>query len=437
MGRLFSRRLKSGIVRGMVRRRRSMAKRRAALPLGFRRKLRTKRRRSFGPKRRFSKRRRMMGGRRRGRRSFKGRRKPLMITLNATTMTTPPPLSGIDPTVLTKIPCGTCDATGLLPGSQAEAIQSGTLGSYSFDFSRFASMQLSAGSLSLAAFRSIRFGRGHMSIRRIDTGGTTMVMTDGVLTNHYPINLGNRPVTVRMHYLRLSPGENTSSNWDVDAFLADPRRKTRILRPGRKIRFSFAPLCNMPGRSLATASRQGDGVGGENVILREFQLPGKTKRLGWLPTGFITPLTHAGENTFGLAHTGIGPDRFRIVGSTLMFMFDSDMAGNFQIPLLDATTMTFQQVTFPLVHRVEGCRFTLRGLRLNTSLSLAACPAVAAFPTPFVACPINEHYSMTKFQGSRPIDPVAGPVTGVNVLPMVPLPLTAVDFAQPVPTDPL
>jgi len=287
----------------------------------------------------------------------------------------------------------------------AELAMCGLIGRYNFDFTRWltqsvgAQIGVSPTVQSLAAFfEHIRLGSAYMTFRFIGPSeqvGMTWWNTDLAGTSApLPVNLGK--ANVKMHYIMLNPHEATYFQIATDRkiFMADPRRRSRVCRPGRSIRFKFQPLKFLPPPFLSGYTRDmAATIGGEQVKQQRFSFEPRYKRLGWVPTPYViqtapsTDLpTPPGSNVGQPWGVGLGAQWFRLMSRTLLVMFESDMLGRIyaaNIPPAPPGAGSPYSAYFPsnmssiLVRREEYCSARFRGSRLSNSISTAGVGEIA------------------------------------------------------------
>jgi len=318
---------------------------------------------------------------------------------------------------------------------QAEACISSVLGTYHFDFSRALATSMGPNSSKQAMnYKQVRFGRGSMCIKRIDTGATTGLVLEAASAYGamIPVNLGVKATLLRLHYIRLAPGENSSMFSSRDIFLADPRRRQRFLRQGRQIRFSFSPMSTM-NRHIQTVTRQDVG-GFESTRIRDLTLPQRPKRLGFIPMGCVSQINASGtlEPIDGTTQ-GLGTDLFRLISSEMVFMFEWDGAAPFSytFPGTDPPrTANVCNMMSPLVWRNERCRITMRGTRAILTKSVGMLQSLQTYPTssaiPFLESVMGE----PSLSNATQWDPNTGTggswnPAGGNFFSCVPAPLSA------------
>jgi len=272
---------------------------------------------------------------------------------------------------------------------KCERVVAGVVGAYNMDFTRLVTM-----SAPVAQFTHIRIHKGGMSIKRIDNGATTGIYqtrsaaTPSVITAAGVAQFGVVPSLLRIHYIRLPTSQSTTSDWTIPVFMQDPRRKCRTLRVGRKLSFSFHPVAHLE-KHMTTMTRTSSAGYPEGDHLIDITMPSRDRKLGWVPTGFFTPVTPSATYSPAPIAGGLPRDVARIVGSTVLFVFDWNGAGQFNQeifnfsdpPVADAATQ-YTPTGFPLVTRSEWCKFSVKGLRLSQ----------VSFPGP---CYVNTAYNNT------------------------------------------
>lgn len=345
----------------------------------------------------------------------------------------PPQPGGIGPSdivILPQAPGGTNTIFAV-----AEQPTSLTLMYYAFDFTRQATLAFNnPSSPELSYFKHMRFGKGRMSMTRIDTGGNVMVGVNtganGATAAPIPFTFGSKPTLVRVHYLRLPNSESTSADWSVAVFLADRRRRSRVLRQGRSLSWSFSATANTY-RHMQTVERTAGAPGLETDTIRDVTIPTRQRRLGWIPTGVAAAMSK-NTNFQAAGSSGLNPSINRILGSTILFMFETDVAAPYSIAIpTPATTLNIQNASFPLISRSESCRIFCKGMRDNTTLQVGAMLPVVAYPT--TTHPMFEKASFSALEiGSEVFIPgVTTATAGQNYFATVPGPLTAAEPALP------
>jgi len=296
--------------------------------------------------------------------------------------------------------CPAQPSTDGLSAYRCETALSGVLGQYNMDFTRFVTM-----AAPVASFSHCRIHKGGMSIKRIDTGATTGISSvrsvtagvygafGGATMNQF----GVAPSLLRIHYIRLPTTQSLTSNFDIPTFMNDPRRKCRSLRVGRKISFTFNPVAHTR-RHMTIMSRNANVVPGnpptETDNFQDLVIPGRDRKLGWVPTGLFTTTTSM--NTYEpLAEpevAGLPTNAFRIISTTVLFLFDWNGAGAFSSniynladpPVIDGN-IAYTPVSPPTVTRSEWCKFSVRGLRMSQIQYPGQCTSVVAYGTNTVA----------------------------------------------------
>jgi len=285
-----------------------------------------------------------------------------------------------------------------------EQPQSFVLGQYVFDFTRMASQTFSGTVGFPELFERVQFGRGRMSIRRVDNGSNTSVFaqyttTGGTpaLTNMIPLIGGNAPIPFLVHYLRLRPDESSTGDWlttNNAAFMMDPRRRTRSMRPGRKLTFSFFPMVHSE-TYVDNTSRQypeDPSIPGRGVTPRRITLPSHWRKQTSFPSAVVFQGNPTMTYTEGAPTTaGIGPSSFRILSKTLLIMFEvrdftytaQSAARVLRSPDGDLTIpgYTSGAATLPLLWRQESCRVTFSRMRLAQTYSVSPIQQVVPFGT--------------------------------------------------------
>lgn len=315
--------------------------------------------------------------------------------LNATQFT-----SGVAfiPTDLSQSGIPPISGTGnVLTNAFFETPNSFVLGSYVFDFTRMVSLanQSAQGNFP-QLFERVRVGRGRMTMKRIDNGANEMLAIDytgvaasGACRAVYPIPPQGKAIPLLIHYFRLRPDESTTSDWTENnnlAFMTDSRRKTRTLWPGRKITFSFVPLFH--GEKYAEViARQGTASSGDQVVNRRLTLPTKWRKQMSFPSAVFLQLDPTFTYSTDAEQGGIGPSYYRVMSSTLLFMFEvrqfnAITTGQLTVPTnaSGSTTVTAAMLTrpaqVPYLWRSESCSVTYSRLRLAAPYSVALAPTV-------------------------------------------------------------
>jgi len=424
--------------RSVRRRVRRVTRRRPIVRAPFIRRRKSIHRRRLRVRRSRGAKRRIHGRRRKLRRSTKGSMKGESFSSLFSTSPFIAPRGGIVAADCVPIPYPVNysgpSGFGLSPaGMVAETPLSKVLGSYTFDFSRFANMAFGVGTSTpwIQNFKELRFGRGRMTLRRIDNGNTTHIMASATagaepaLVSVIPYNYGVSPVSIKLHYLRLPADENASlyQNDNEDGyvrFMSNKARKTRVLRQGRTISFSFLPTSHTK-RYLSSFSRYPIADApftSENDYMREVALPSRGKRLGWIPAAIPCLIQNGGNLTnpdVADGTGGLGPSRFRIYGSTLIFMFEIDQVG----PITDSITTPAGVVNigtsglqFPIVFRTESCRVSFRGIVRNRTNQVSYAPTCVAYPfasDEYVA--LHQKTVLPSLSGNSYWNPVGGTFT--------------------------
>lgn len=275
-----------------------------------------------------------------------------------------------------------------------ENVNSGILGSYSFDFTRLLVSQ----SLLINNFQQVRIRSASMSIRRVDDGSQFGVANsfdqqpkaDGSPSGFY--NLMQNPMTVQrmsplvMHYLRVPASMSMTSDYvrynaqldrmDYSVFMNDPRRRSVNLYPGRKVKFNFLPYSYDLTHITTVARGNGGGPVQERDRTRTISLPSKLRPIGWHNTAIHFPIGQS--DTYNnpqpqLTHA-IRP--FHLLSGTLLILFDSQRLSDFVSNLFEvvdpggeliSNTTTFSSIGAARVRRDESITFDVRGLRTNSS----------------------------------------------------------------------
>lgn len=282
-----------------------------------------------------------------------------------------------------------------------EKIVSGILGRYNFDFTRWLTANLAQQWVLTAApisifnlmgfFRTAKLGNAYMTIRvlgpRDQTGFTWWNTDGGGSANPNPVSMG--PRKVKMHYLYLSPAEASYfviAN-DKKTFMADPRRKTRVLMQGRSYRFRFSALKFLPSSRLHSYIRDhATGVTGEQDKMQNIYFSERSRRLGWVRTQFLIqgsppaslPLP-AGASGGQPGGPGLGSQLFRLVSKTLVVLFEEDLYGrllaavipNSAVPGSPTVTYFPSYLSDMIIRREEYCSIRLRGCTLGNAATLA------------------------------------------------------------------
>jgi hypothetical protein len=360
-----------------------------------RRKFVNKRRRFSG--RRFRGKRTFRRGQRRFRvRRFKRRREMLLNFFVKTVM--PPAVASLDPLQITNCPVSstTVNNQQYTTGNAVCKIASGLPGMYCYDFLRGAYANYGAIANN---FRQIKFGTARLTIRRVDAGSNSGIMTSSADENNFStFNFGSSPTVLKMYYKYLGPNEHSSMYVNPSNIICDPKTRCKYLRVGRKISFKFRAMQYME-KKISTITRYGtdDGSGyagsAEDTNCRTLSIPTSYKRLGWIPapvglgqsdpfynfTSSAAWTTNAFPGGY-VPGVGSGID-FRILGPTIVYCFDWDGAGAFST-VISGITYTYGPFSLPLVHLQESLSFSVKGLRAvgNTLPNLMV--TIPAYPLP-------------------------------------------------------
>jgi len=212
------------------------------------------------------------------------------------------------------------------------------IGSYTFDWGRLFSHQLGTqdpqgnpiAPTFASFFKRLKFGTGYMTMERIDTGDNIMCVAGqagaGSDSCGYPVNYGKLPIYV--NYIRLNPHEHSWSQFLLSPalFRTHPKRRRLLLWPGKSVTFKFTPRrFGAPSYIPETLRDWSNLTGTETDQYRRVEIPGRSQRLGWIPTGLI-----ASENYLSLVPTvddetvgGLGGAKnFSILSPTIAFMFE-------------------------------------------------------------------------------------------------------------------
>lgn len=267
----------------------------------------------------------------------------------------------------------------------AEVVQSGLIGTYHFDFTRllaqsFGVVHDGTPFITLPGFfRRLRFGRGYMTIRRCDQGSQTMVMTSNndadppVPSIDTAFNPGNSPLPLKIHYIRYNAHEPSWSQFLINqrTFMADRRRRTVTLYPNKSVTFSFQAKRFRAPDYLAHTLRDGaTGLAGEIDQYRRCEIPGRSTKLGWIPTQLAGYTNYVSDTSN--RNPGLGSGLWRIVSPSIAFMveviqYSAFMAGvsvatpEITVPAIPTATV-FAPMFTPFIRRSERCRVQVADL---------------------------------------------------------------------------
>lgn len=337
------------------------------------------------------------GYRRRTRRARRGRvskrrmpskRKSDMVTYTVTARLPTVPLGLIGPADLAPFPDLAHNADACVDATKlAENVISGRLGMYVFDFTRMVGQCVPASLLNV--YREMRLKRGSLTISRIDRGANWGSYGSGGVSTGFT-NLGVTQTPVILHYRILGLQEPSCADWTPAKLYEDRKTKHRTLRVGRRLRLSFAAKdYSLRYNSLTTRkyAPSGDRDSTEDNTYRRIAQPANERKLGWRPTAdfFEGVPTNAWSKTVGFSPTtspaGLTPQEFRIIGPTVLFMFE--VQG--QAGLVTASGLSFTPLSPVMILRREHLTFTMRGLNLQNSPHVGQCIVAAPYPISNVA----------------------------------------------------
>lgn len=251
------------------------------------------------------------------------------------------PANGISDANTAMCPLQSIPSDGCVPANTfAEVPTSASVGRYTFNFSRMWSQLLGAPAgaspfLFLGSFfRRLRFGTGYMTIERVDTGAATRYCSEAAVAGTVIPYTAPKPLPLDIYYLRMNPHEKS---WQECALFpvvlrADPRTRRVRLYPGQKVTFKFSPLKFCPPDYIINSIRTYVAANQEVDLFRRVEIPGRSRRLGWVPTQLVTranPLQPAAPT---VNNGGLGPDVVPIVSTSLIFHFDVPQVGLFTVP---------------------------------------------------------------------------------------------------------
>lgn len=295
-------------------------------------------------------------------------------------------------------------------GIIAETPESGIIGMYTFNFSRWLYSQFgqpsttggpgySLGGIITGWFNYIRFGKARMTMTRVDAG---VVMGVTQVNPPYPVfgNVQTVPSnkSLKVHYIRLQQNESTfgALATNIDAFMRDRRRKTRVLKVGRSLSWSFVPLCNKsPSTTLRQHTRDYATVTGpEDQQLKTTELLGRRSRLGRIPMALAG--TTAYDQTLGGppgTPTGLGYGVVQIMSSTLLFLFEEDIMGQ----SLLAPSIIYSPNFTSVLRRTEFCSCRVSGLKTTDNGNKGNLTAIVKTVPWSLATPIGSADEITGF----------------------------------------
>lgn len=267
-----------------------------------------------------------------------------------------------------------------------ESPDSARIGIYQFDFTRllaqcFGSIAATSPPLFLPGyFRQIRFGRGYMTIKRVDTGANTYILSSAAhdsvsRTVIGTFQNGTKPLALDLHYIRLTPHESTWSQFLLNQriFMVHPRRRTVRLMPNRSVTFSFTARRFRTPDYVSHTIRDYANIGAEAEQFRRCEIPGRSRSLGWIPTelaGYcnVPEIFPVPTNP----NPGLGSGLWRIVSPTIAFMFTTheESYGVFNTssgsPPAFPNDVAVAPLTEPWITRSERCTVHLRDLARAT-----------------------------------------------------------------------
>lgn len=287
----------------------------------------------------------------------------------------------------------------------AEAIVSGQVGWYVFDWSKYSDISFvgngallppAANALSIfnmaSFYRQVKLHTGWMSIERFGPRVQSTLMFNALAAGvpvdpniSFPVTLGAIPV--KMHYIRLRNDEHSFMSFmnatDAttllpanDKFVDHPRRRTIVMKPGRRYFFRFRPEVELPADSFGSVmyrnySGSSGGPATEQMTFGRIVMTPRSRRVGWLPTRYVFPGTLNAYSNTGLAPVapagaGLLSTLNRIVSRKIAFLFEVDTYGLFRTSIgPGATQETFAQRTLlnaVYIRRAEGTKFSFRDL---------------------------------------------------------------------------
>lgn len=383
---------------------------------------------------------RRFGKSRRWRRGRRGHRRSKQLTLSWTTHTQNPPVTnnGISLDAAYQCPTPASVAAGATDGRipltfVCEAVSSGAVGYYNFNFTRLFYGPMASIS---QYFQFAKIHGGGMSIRRIDSGANSGVMTSEA-GGFVPFSYGTAATRLRVYYRFCNGIETSQADFNTNRMLADSRTKCRWLMPGRKLTFRFAPRASTM-RSVINLFRTYNpaAANGEQDRTTKMDFPSRGRKLGWIPVGALQTLD-SGTSQFSGGTAGIRPginDNFDIIAPTLMILFDWDGQGPFTRTYA-GQSLTYSPFNPPQIARKEWCRFSIRGLRLQNTLQPGIINDVGSTTFPLqpasaglnLSEPLRSFPLMTSFStyptlpGGMPVNSDSALIQDLGTYPFVPI----------------